>query len=124
MDPIILLPLSPFAEPVTLSSLPPFAEHREPRALPIWGTLVGLAEPCSAQLFEKDFSSENQSVTDLERNTPSLSSPFHRGACWDRSKCWDWVKKVSGLGLTQLFTSLPVPLLISSGLFSYMKEYL
>lgn len=69
LDPIIFLPFLPFAE------------HQEPQALPTWVTSAGLAELCSTQLSEKDFSSENQSFTDLERNSPPFHSPFSWGAC-------------------------------------------
>lgn len=54
----------------------PSAEHREPRALPTWVTSAGLAELCCTQLSEKDFSSENQSFTDLDRNSPPFTFRF------------------------------------------------
>ena len=64
LDPTIFLPFVPFAE------------HREPQALPTWVTSAELAKLCSTRLSEKDFSSENQSFTDLERNSPSFMFPF------------------------------------------------
>lgn len=43
-------------------------------------------------------------------------------ASWE-NKCWHWVKRFSEIGLTQLFTSMLVPLLIPFRLSSYMKEH-
>lgn len=98
-------------KPPTSSICPVIIAEHKGQGSPYLETASGLAEFYSVWPLKTSPIRASVSLTWGETQPPSAPHSAE-GAAGKTSKCWDWVKRFSGISLTQLFTSFPVALLI------------